>query len=80
MGKAQKWDELSFVGNFAAAADALGKDGLGVAWGIAGIPFSSLKDRERFLNALVMMPRDGSPQNLLAHSQTPITFPEGMPA
>jgi hypothetical protein len=80
VSKKQTWDEMSFLGNFAAAADALGQDGIGVAWGIAAIPFSTMKDRERFLNALVMMPRDGSPQNLLSHSQTPITFPEGMPA
>jgi hypothetical protein len=76
----QTWDEMSFLGNFAAAADALGQDGLGVAWGVAGIPFSSLKERERFLNALVMMPRSGAPDNLVARSQVPVTFPEGMPA
>jgi hypothetical protein len=77
---AATWDELSFLGNFSAAADAFGEDGLGVAWGIAGIPFSSLKERERFLNALVMMPRNGEPMNLLSQSQVPITFPGGMPA
>lgn len=78
--KKQTWDEMSFLGNFNAAADALGPDGLGVAWGIASIPFSSLKDRERFLNALVMMPRNGEPKNLVSMSQTPIQFQEGPPA
>lgn len=73
----QRWDELSFLGNFSAAADALGPDGLGIAFGVASIPFSSLKDRERFLNALVMMPRNGEPKNLVSMSQAPITFQGG---
>jgi hypothetical protein len=80
VSKAKTWDELSFLGNFSAAADAFGPDGLGVAWGVASIPFSSLRDREMFLNALVMMPRDGTPMNLLSQSQTPITFQQGATA
>jgi hypothetical protein len=51
------WQELSFVGNFAAAADAFGLNNLGAAWGVAGIPFQSIAEREKFLNALVMIPR-----------------------
>lgn len=72
-----KWDEMSFIGNFAAAADALGQDGLGIAWGVAKIPFESVQDRERFLNALVMMPRNGQPINLVSQSQVGIQFAGG---
>lgn len=73
-----KWNDMSFIGNFAAAADALGVDGLGIAWGVASIPFSTAREREEFLNALVMMPRNGQQMNLVSQSQQAITYPEGM--
>ena len=68
------WEDLSFIGNFAAAADALGIDGIGIAWGVAHGPFSDIKDGERFINALVMMPRTGEPTSLVNESQKAITY------
>jgi hypothetical protein len=59
------WQDGSFLDNFAAAADALGHENLGAAWGLAGIQWESRDDREQFLNALTKVPwnemRDGAP-------------------
>lgn len=74
---ADRWEELSFIGNFAAFADALGTDGLGIAWGAANIPFPSIGEREKFINALVMMPRNGQQMNLVSQSQAPLAYPTG---
>jgi hypothetical protein len=55
---AQKWRDMSFIGNFAAAAESFGKDHLGAAWGVAGIPFQNTKDREMFLAAVISLPHN----------------------
>ena len=55
------WRDLSFIGNFAAAADSFGPDQLGAAWGVAGLPFKSRQDRELLLAALVSIPRADVP-------------------
>ena len=59
--KNPQWREGSFLDNFAAAADALGFDNLGIAWGLADIEFDSIDDRESFLNALVSVPYNEAP-------------------
>jgi len=50
------WQKGSFYDNLAAAADALGHENVGAAWGLAGIQWESEKDREGFLNALTKVP------------------------
>jgi hypothetical protein len=50
------WQEGSFLDNLAAAADALGHENVGAAWGLAGIEWASREDREGFLNALTKVP------------------------
>lgn len=53
---AQGWKIGGFYDNLAAAADAVGFENLGVAWGIAHIPWASVEDRERFLSAVSALP------------------------
>jgi hypothetical protein len=50
------WIEGSFLDNFTSAASALGFENLGVAWGLAGIPWESKEDRDGVLNALTQVP------------------------
>lgn len=51
-----QWRPGSFLDNFAAAADALGFENIGIAWGIADVEFDTIEERETFLNALVSVP------------------------
>lgn len=55
---AGQWQAGSFLDHFSAAASALGPENLGVAWGLAGIPWQSEADRTGFLNALTQVPWD----------------------
>ena len=53
-----QWIPGSFLDNFAAAADHLGYENIGAAWGLASIPWPSAAERDGFLNTLTKVPWD----------------------
>lgn len=46
------WKAGSFMDNFNTAAVYLGYRYLPIAWGLAKVPWRSVKDRDKFLKAL----------------------------
>ena len=52
----QTWQVGDFYDNLAAAADAVGFEHLGVAYGLAMVPWPSVEDREKFLSAISSIP------------------------
>jgi hypothetical protein len=59
---ADRWRSLDFYDNLAAAADAIGFDNLGMALGLAHIPYKSVQDREQVLAALTRVSPNESEQ------------------
>lgn len=48
-----QWREGTFWDHLAAAADMVGFDNADIALGIARVPWETVQDRDRFLQALV---------------------------
>lgn len=50
------WREGDFYDNLAAAADAVGFNNAGIAFGLAHVEWASVADREAFLTAITQVP------------------------
>lgn len=50
------WQQGDFYDHLAAAVDAVGLPNVGVAWGLAHVPWQSAGDREQFLAAITRVP------------------------